>query len=417
MTTAPTQRSSKTYRLFVLLTMLTLAAFLAGLFAWVYVESRRQVREIMLTQARALFESVVVTRRWNADLGGVYAFKSDTVQSNPYLEHPDVTAADGRVLTLKNPALMTVEISAHSQEAGLFSFRMVGERPLNPRNEPDDFERKALETFARGRPEFWRMVRGDGTGAILRYMSPLRIEESCLPCHAKQNYRVGDVKGGVSVSLDIGDVLTRHERWFHVATGSILAAAVLLAGLILLYFRRLRAKLVKAQELTEQLANTDALTGVPNRRQLMSRLEEELARSSRTGKPLACALLDVDHFKRVNDTLGHQVGDEVLVALTRIVREVVRSYDLLGRFGGEEFLLLLPETDLEKAAELAERVRQAMQERLAATAGATLLDPVTVSLGVTAQRPGDTLESIIKRADDALYRAKQNGRNRVEQEA
>lgn len=409
-------RPSRDYAVFIGFTALSFVAFMALLFLLVFEESRAQLRELMLTQARSLFDSILVARRWNANLGGVYALKTDTVRSNPYLDHPDIPAADGRVLTLKNPALMVVEISEYSRQERLFSYRMVGDRPLNPRNAPDALEGVALDAFRAGSAEFWRMDRPAGGRATLRYMAPLRIEQSCLACHARQGYAPGDIKGAISVRLDMEDALARHRRWFQTAATAVGSASALLLGLILLHFHRLRKKIAQAQSLTELMANTDALTGVPNRRHLMARLQEELARAIRADKPLACVILDVDHFKRVNDTLGHQAGDKVLVALARTVRETVRGYDVLGRFGGEEFMLVLPGTDLDEAVELAGRVRLAVRERLAQATQAPLPGPVTVSLGVSALRPGDSLETLVKRADAALYRAKQNGRDRVERE-
>jgi diguanylate cyclase (GGDEF)-like protein len=415
MTKPATKRSSKGYAAFVGFTAFTFAAFIAVLFIWIHRESQNQMRELVLAQARSLFDSILVTRHWNAKLGGVYAVKTDEVQSNPYLEHPDVETKDGRTLTLKNPALMVVEISEHSRQERLFSFRMIGERPLNPRNGPDEMERIGLEAFRAGDAEFWRMEDlGPAGPAVLHYMAPLRIDTGCLSCHAKQGYEVGEINGAISVRLDITGALTRHDQWFRQAATAAAAASTLLLALVLLYFHRLRKRIAQTQDLCERLANTDALTGVPNRRQLMARLEEELARAMRTGQPLACALLDVDHFKRVNDTHGHQKGDAVLKALAHIVRETVRGYDVVGRFGGDEFLLELPRTDSEHAAELAERVRLAVQDRLAAEAG--LPNVVTISLGVATLRQGDDLEVLVKRADDALYRAKEKGRNRVERE-
>ncbi|EMG38059.1 diguanylate cyclase (GGDEF) domain-containing protein [Desulfocurvibacter africanus PCS] len=403
------------YAAFVGFTTFTFAAFIAVLFIWIHRESQTQMRELVLAQARSLFESILVTRHWNANLGGVYAVKTDEVQSNPYLEHPDVETTDGRTLTLKNPALMVVEISERSRQERLFSFRMIGDRPLNPRNGPDELERVGLEAFRAGDAEFWRMEDlGPAGPAVLRYMAPLRIDAGCMPCHAKQGYEVGDINGAISVRLDIKGALARHDQWFRQAATAAAAASMLLLALVLLYLRRLRMQIAQAQDLCELLANTDVLTGVPNRRQLMARLEEELARAMRTGQPLACALMDVDHFKRVNDTHGHQKGDTVLKALARIARETVRGYDVVGRFGGEEFLLVLPGTDSEHAVELAERVRLAVQDRLATETG--LPSVVTISLGVATLRPGDNVESLVKRADDALYRAKEKGRNRVERE-
>ena len=167
----------------------------------------------------------------------------------------------------------------------------------------------------------------------------------------------------------------------------------------------------RADEETRRLATTDPLTGVFNRRTFIELAGRELARSRRDVAPLSLMILDLDHFKQVNDTYGHLVGDEVLVAFANLVKECARRGDLVVRYGGEEFCVLLPATPLAAALALAERIR-------AATAAAALASQpikVTVSIGVTAYSgPIDaTLELLLARADEALYRAKHEGRNRV----
>jgi len=163
----------------------------------------------------------------------------------------------------------------------------------------------------------------------------------------------------------------------------------------------------------EVLANTDALTGVPNRRRFMERAEEEFARSARYGAPLGFLMLDIDHFKAVNDTLGHDAGDEVLKAVSRASHDALRGTDVLGRLGGEEFGVLLVQTGPEEALAVAERLRA----RIAALDITTTAGPVrvTVSLGLTAWTDIDlSPEDLMRRADAALYAAKRAGRNRVE---
>lgn len=166
------------------------------------------------------------------------------------------------------------------------------------------------------------------------------------------------------------------------------------------------------EEALKRLANTDGLTGVLNRRRFMELARQEVARSQRYGGALALIMLDVDHFKVVNDSFGHEVGDEVLVSLAQVCRKVLRQVDLFGRVGGEEFMALLPETDQEAAALVAERLREAL-------AGHQVSDSqpqvrVTISLGVARLSPEMRLNDLMKAADDAMYRAKQKGRHRVE---
>ncbi|MFN8108622.1 MAG: sensor domain-containing diguanylate cyclase [Thermoleophilia bacterium] len=154
-------------------------------------------------------------------------------------------------------------------------------------------------------------------------------------------------------------------------------------------------------------ARTDALTGTANRRHLQERLSEECARSERTLTPLSVLALDADHFKRVNDTHGHDAGDRVLVDLARRFTDTVRKYDLVARVGGEEFIVVLLGATDDESTMLAERIRHAVE----ATPCGDL--PVTISVGCTTWAPGDTADSLIKRADIALYDAKRAGRNRV----
>lgn len=196
--------------------------------------------------------------------------------------------------------------------------------------------------------------------------------------------------GVISVTHSRESVFDRHHE-------DLLA---LLAGLCAPYVEVARLS---------RLAQTDPLTGALNRRGLASILPEKGAMPDDTGSSLAVALCDVDHFKRVNDLHGHQVGDTVLCGLADVLAGVLRAHDSVVRYGGEEFLLLLPEVDLLTAQRIAERAR--------ATVAASALGPqvrVTVSLGVAERRPGESRDDLIRRADAALYAAKDAGRNRVE---
>lgn len=175
---------------------------------------------------------------------------------------------------------------------------------------------------------------------------------------------------------------------------------------------RIQQDLHRANAALERLAREDSLTGLANRRHFMEGLQRELERADRYGHPLALIMLDLDHFKAVNDTHGHAMGDSVLREAAHALRTVCRDVDLAARLGGEELALLLPETDAAGARVVAERAR----ERIAAVAhtapdGSTVR--VTASFGVAAVRPGATSEGVLHAADEALYRAKGAGRNQV----
>jgi diguanylate cyclase (GGDEF)-like protein len=168
------------------------------------------------------------------------------------------------------------------------------------------------------------------------------------------------------------------------------------------------------QEL-QLLSVTDGLTRAHNHRHFQERLKSEFARSRRYEEPLSCVMIDIDHFKSVNDAHGHPVGDRVLVRLVEILKEGIRGEDLVARYGGEEFVLLLPKTTADHAGTLAERVRERVESESVAGANGSSVS-FTVSLGVADFRPGSAVrepDDLLEAADGALYRAKANGRNRV----
>lgn len=157
-----------------------------------------------------------------------------------------------------------------------------------------------------------------------------------------------------------------------------------------------------------ELSITDPLTGVGNRRFFMDHLRQELDRSERTRRPFSLLMIDLDHFKVVNDRFGHQSGDEVLRRCAENFRRHTRKTDFVARYGGEEFCIILPETGPEQARFVAEKLRRAIESQCEQ---AEIL--VTISVGVATWRPGDLPDEILRRADRAMYRAKELGRNRV----
>lgn len=180
----------------------------------------------------------------------------------------------------------------------------------------------------------------------------------------------------------------------------------------LMVLASLSAENAKLYRETQELAITDGLTKLLLRRQLLERLEGELKRSAQTEVPLSFILLDIDHFKAVNDNYGHPTGDKVLREIAQLLKKRVRDVDLCGRYGGEEFAVLLPATDVKGAKLVAERIREGIRKELFELRGES--KTITVSLGV-ASFPDDarTMEALIERADEALYRSKERGRDRV----
>jgi len=155
----------------------------------------------------------------------------------------------------------------------------------------------------------------------------------------------------------------------------------------------------------------DQLTGALNRRGMEDAFDHEIARADRMKSSLSTAILDVDHFKRLNDSLGHQAGDEALVHLVRVVKEALRPTDIIARYGGEEFVIILPDTPVSEAVKVMTRVQRELTKKFFLHKNERVL--ITFSAGVAERQPGEGVESLIGRADHAVYQAKEAGRNRV----
>jgi diguanylate cyclase (GGDEF)-like protein len=199
--------------------------------------------------------------------------------------------------------------------------------------------------------------------------------------------------------------LERVRRWQRLALvlGGVLI--VLLLWLALRQFRRSRK--------LHRMAMTDPLTGIANRRHIEQLARRALDHANANGEPLCVLVLDVDHFKAVNDAFGHAVGDQVLVRVAHACKQALRRFDLLGRLGGEEFLVVLPDTTLEVALQIAERLRRRVESLPLANLAPGL--QITASVGAAlADHEADDMAELVRRADNAMYRAKDAGRNRVE---
>jgi diguanylate cyclase (GGDEF)-like protein len=200
--------------------------------------------------------------------------------------------------------------------------------------------------------------------------------------------------------------IVQAKLFLHLRLDVSMFLIPVLAGAV---FGYLVGKIQVISNLHARLAATDPLTKIFNRQVFTSIMEAETHRASRYERPFSLIMIDIDHFKKVNDTYGHLVGDRVLKKLAQLVQGLNRDSDVFARIGGEEFVIMSTETDLEGARLHAERLRKAIEEHVFDTAG-----HITCSFGVAQFRRGeDRVETLIKRADDALYRAKKLGRNRV----
>lgn len=368
----------------------------------------------LVARGHALFDAVLMTREWNERHGGVLVEKRPGVELGSYPGAHEVVA-DGRTWVPRAHAEMVREISDIALEHGEFKFRITSLAPVNLHNRPDEFEREALLRFNQG--ESHAVTREQREGVTwFRYAAPLRVEPSCVGCHPGE--KVGGIRGAMSVSFPVAEAegAVARVRWIMAGLW-ILTVAVLLAaawGLAVM----LRRRIEQADARVRELASTDEVTGLRNRRFVLERLSDEVGRSHRYLRPLSCILFDVDHFKQVNDTLGHEAGDRVLAAVAAAVQQGCRSSDVVARHGGDEFLVLLPETGPEAAAALAERLRLAVEALPVEYRQRKLA--VTCSFGVSSlsgqgEPQPEEADHLLRRADDALYAAKRQGRNSVAQ--
>lgn len=400
----------KYLRLIALLVSLVIASIFM---AFNMSTSRAYLRQLH-EQGQSFFEEIVVTRQWVAVHGGVYVPLDTTDGVNPYLAKIEgvesVIEADGRLYTLKNPALVTRELSESPGHGGKLKYKITSLKTLNPGNAPDRFEQESLKLFEDGVQENAAMEKMDGK-LYYRYMGPLMTVEACLKCHDHQGYKEGDIRGGIAVSILAEDVSgrIRQARMYMVVSG---LGVVILVVLSILYIARyFQRDLRRAQEALATMAMTDPLTGLYNRRTAMDLLRKELARCQRTEKPLSLVIIDLDHFKKVNDTYGHSVGDEVLISLAKMLQETVREYDIGCRYGGEEFLLIMPGANLENAVKTAERLLTRVMTSPVQTAKGDL--SLSFSAGAAQYQTGEEADVLIDRADALLYEAKAQGRKRV----
>lgn len=226
----------------------------------------------------------------------------------------------------------------------------------------------------------------------------------------------GRIIGSVATCTDV--TWSRGEVTTVVTLASLVVLCVLLGvfGLLFGIVRSATRQMAAAQHDLETMAITDGLTGLSNRRYLMARAADECARIPRqrargaAKSGVGFIMADIDGFKSVNDTYGHLAGDDVLRAVADRIRRVTRRYDIVGRYGGDEFLVVVPDTDFDETRAVAERLWQTVREEPCAVAGA--MRPVTVSVGF-ACADDDDVQAAIKRADEALYRAKNAGRDRI----
>ena len=374
------------------------------------------IQEQLLKEARAYSQEITLMRQWIANHGGVYVEMRPGVTVNPYLKEispfkTTIQDQDQKRYVLKNPAMVTREISAMAREERIFSFHITSLEPINPLNKPDTFEAESLREFRSGKQEAYRFDNQDDE-VIFRYIFPLSVKESCLACHAAQGYKLGDIRGGISVTIPASGIINQIKRSkIHIISFAVFILLIITA-IVLFISSHLIRNLKRAEVKLLDMASRDFLSGLLNRREGLNRFREEISKSRRKHLPLSVVLLDIDHFKKINDTHGHLAGDRVLQKLAATLQVAMRDYDIICRYGGEEFLLVLPDTALLKAVDIANRLRVEVAE-LTYEINSNTAVSMTISLGVAQLTGNEEENSLIHRVDQALYIAKEKGRNKV----
>ncbi|MBN2870922.1 MAG: diguanylate cyclase [Campylobacterales bacterium] len=518
-------------------------------------EDIEQAKQHILKEAAVHYNNITVTRAWAAHFGGVFVRSEGKLKPNPYLkemiDEAEVQTQTGETLIKINPAWMTRQLSEMTQGED-FSYRITSDHPINPLNRSVDFDNEAF-AHLRNHPEEKVYYRFDEAEKKLHYMGGLYIEDSCLRCHDRTRYEIGDLRGGVSISLSTHHldglkvslmqksyvmialiwavhillwsffwmqerqrsrmkklnqtleekvkartqelslkngylktifnleqnlIFTVDRQWrlidynracaeffgtekisalcqehaclcnyFEPYESEKTESAGLKGGALISYMlehqqKRLNVllnweekhyifellvrpiehsaeehilvvmsditKRQKKIESLEEATLTDPLTGAGNRMKFNLHFEQYFKTSERYKKEFSLILLDIDFFKKINDTYGHDTGDKVLVSLANIIRSRIRTSDVFCRWGGEEFVILMPMTTLDEAIKLAEQMKEAISNAYFEGVG-----HLTCSFGVASYRRSDSKEQLFKRLDEALYRAKKSGRNCV----
>ena len=521
---------------------------------WNALQIERSVTKLAHIEALSHFEKDQIYRRWGALHGGVYVPPTAETPPNPYLKNfknRDVITTGGMALTLVNPAYMTRQVHELAAAQNGVRGHITSINPIRPENRPDDWEMSALQSFERGQKEALSTAVFDGE-PFLRFMRPLMTEEACLKCHQSQGYKVGDVRGGISITVPLKPfiVIAEGQRW-NLMLAHLLIAGLGLLGIVLAAVRlkrfedglrdseyrwrfaiegsgdgvwdwnvvaddasystrwktmlgyaeddilpnhrewvdrihpddrtealaatknclegktskyaveyRLRCKdesytwvlsrgiVVKRdddgspmrmigthtdiserkamEDQVQQLAYYDPLTQLPNRRLLNDRLNQALLANERSGCHLALMFLDLDNFKPLNDTHGHEIGDLLLKEVALRISQCTRKSDTVARFGGDEFVVLIKQLDIKneeiktQAALIAEKIRVALATpyrlniRHGDEVGSVVEHRCTVSIGVVLSVDHQANQNdILRWADKALYQAKASGRDAI----
>lgn len=350
-------------------------------------------------------------RVWGSSHGGVYVpVDMKRTPPSPYMEHieeRDIETPSGKKLTLMNPAYMIRQLNDESM--GLYGAKahITALEILNPNNEADEWETKALKTFKKN-PELKELLEFSDIDGVtnMRLMRPMQIVPGCLKCHAHQkSYLNTTTAGGVSVSIPMKDIQSLGMESFKVT--AFVHFFFLLIGLIFIHF--IYKKEQKAIDDLEYHANNDNLTGLENRyaynRKITALMDDKDIKS------ICMIFMDLDNFKTVNDTLGHSVGDLLLQNVAKRLQNRITGFEMFARFGGDEFVFIFTNVSkIELMEKIAQRVHNVFDEAFMLQ-GYDVHTSVSIGISLYPEGATDT-ESLLRNADIAMYCAKHSGKRR-----
>jgi diguanylate cyclase (GGDEF)-like protein len=387
--------------------------------------------KILFQQASTLFNNIVTMRKWSSDHGAIYVKAHEGIEPNPYLHDNHTYTKENELLIKINPAWMTRQLSEISNKNENFYFKITSLNPINPSNTPDKFEKTALQDLNKNiDKKFYTNIENNK----YNLMGSLKVEPSCLSCHTEQNYKVGDIIGGLRVSVPIDNYIENIEisnsktnaLYFITFFTSIVFIIIITFTISSIYARELNIRKLnrtlekkvhkRTKELRDankrltEISTIDYLTNIPNRRYFFESGSKYFYLAKREESDLSIICIDIDHFKKINDTYGHNIGDEILKLIASTINTYVRKSDILARIGGEEFTILVNNMNEEKAFVFAEKIRTHIEKLTYENNDIKI--KVTISLGISQMKKDDNkLDSIILRADKALYAAKELNRN------
>jgi diguanylate cyclase (GGDEF)-like protein len=439
------RRSERRNIRFITFIIILLVTTAIGFSLWFdYQNTVATINGDVLLKVRATNNADFVYEGFISDLGELFVVSS-RVPPNPNLpkDKQEIVSRDGMRLIRLNPTYVTRLVHALEVNSEGMSRKIVSTEPTDMIDSADEWEASAIKDIeSRKIDEKFEILKNDAGQHIVRYLSPFIIRESCTSCHT--GLKAGERYGGISVSLSYIPYLNTIKKTVIPIAGAHIAIWLLMLLILIAFSNSVVTQLKKKNmaedvlldttaelnkeieicnefenELREsrkrfqELAQKDPLTNLYNRRRFFELAATEIKRMQRIGGVASLAMLDIDHFKRFNDTYGHIAGDNCLKTISAKIREIIREIDVVARYGGEEFVFLFPQTPGDYAFSVAERLRNGLS-----SAPIKLEDDrivfVTVSIGFTEIDPEsikelnheEVIHAAIRDADIALYNAK-----------